>query len=122
MVGGQNYGQGSSREHAVLAPRFLGLRVVIAQSFARIHWQNLVNFGVLPLAFVDPESHRSIAKDDILVIERLYEQLTNGSRVRVANKTQSNLFETRHQLSGRQLDIFSAGGLINWIKSGNASD
>ena len=74
VVGGQNYGQGSSREHAALAPRFLGLRVVIAQSFARIHWQNLVNFGVLPLTFVDPESHRGIAKDDILVIERLYEQ------------------------------------------------
>ena len=106
VVGGQNYGQGSSREHAVLAPRFLGLRAVIAQSFARIHWQNLVNFGVLPLAFVDPDWHSSIAKDDILVIERLYEQLTNGSLVRVANKTQSNHFETRHQLSARQLDIF----------------
>ena len=67
--------------------RFLGLRAVIAQSFAQeSHWQNLVNFGVLPLAFVDPDWHSSIAKDDILVIERLYEQLTNGSLVRVAKQ------------------------------------
>ena len=92
VVGGQNYGQGSSREHAVLAPRFLGLRVVIAQSFARIHWQNLVNFGVLPLTFADPETWHEIAKDDILAIERLYEQLAGNSHVRVTNTTKSEHF------------------------------
>ncbi len=122
VVGGQNYGQGSSREHAVLAPRFLGLRVVIAQSFARIHWQNLINFGVLPLTFVDPEGCHSIAKDDVLVISRLHEQLTGDANVQIANITQSNRFETRHQLSPRQLGVFSAGGLINWIKSQSVRD
>jgi aconitate hydratase len=116
VVGGQNYGQGSSREHAALAPRFLGLRVVIAQSFARIHWQNLINFGVLPLKFVDPGSWDGIARDDVLVIDRLYEQLTSNSTVRVANNTKLNSFETQHQLSTRQLDVLRAGGLINWVK------
>jgi aconitate hydratase len=117
VVGGQNYGQGSSREHAVLAPRFLGLRVVIAQSFARIHWQNLVNFGVLPLTFVDSGTWDGIARDDVLVIDRLYEQLATNSTVRVANNTKLNRFETQHQLSPRQLEVLRAGGLINWIKN-----
>ena len=62
VIGGHNYGQGSSREHAAIAPRFLGPRVVIAQSFARIHWQNLINFGVLPLTLVDPESQEVATK------------------------------------------------------------
>lgn len=117
VVGGQNYGQGSSREHAVLAPRFLGLRVVIAQSFARIHWQNLVNFGALPLTFADSTSWSEIAQNDVLVIEGLYEQLTSGSIVRVANETKSIEFETLHQLSNRQIDVLRAGGLINWVSS-----
>jgi aconitate hydratase len=117
IVGGQNYGQGSSREHAALAPRFLGLRAVIAQSFARIHWQNLVNFGVLPLMFSEASDCGGIAKDDVLSIERLYEQLSGNSHVRVMNKTRSRCFVTQHQLSPRQLDVVRAGGLINWVKS-----
>jgi aconitate hydratase len=116
VVAGQNYGQGSSREHAALAPRFLGLRIVIAQSFARIHWQNLINFGVLPLTFVDPESLHAVTKDDVLVIDRLYEQLNTDSIVRVANKTKSSEFQTQHQLSTRQIEILRSGGLINWVK------
>jgi aconitate hydratase len=117
VVGGQNYGQGSSREHAALAPRFLGLRVVIAKSFARIHWQNLVNFGVLPLTFVESETCDRVARDDVLAIERLYEQITGNSTVHVANVTKSSSFETRHDLSTRQIDVLTAGGLINWVKS-----
>ncbi|HEV3137155.1 MAG TPA: aconitase family protein, partial [Pirellulales bacterium] len=117
VVGGQNYGQGSSREHAVLAPRFLGLRVIIAKSFARIHWQNLVNFGVLPLTFVDPASYCSVAIGDVLRLEQLREQLKAGSNVQVSNVTKSSRFETRHQLSVRQIDVLGAGGLINWVKS-----
>jgi aconitate hydratase len=116
VIGGQNYGQGSSREHAVLAPRFLGLRVVIAQSFARIHWQNLLNFGVLPLTFVDPGSWDGIDRDDVIVIDRIYDQLTSSSVVRVTNKTKLNSLETRHQLSTRQLEVLRAGGLINWVR------
>jgi aconitate hydratase len=117
VVGGQNYGQGSSREHAVLAPRFLGLHVVIAKSFARIHWQNLVNFGVLPLTFVDPAGCSKVAKGDVLCIERLHEQLRSHSNLQVTNVTKSSGFETRHQLSTRQINVLTAGGLINWVKS-----
>lgn len=116
VVAGQNYGQGSSREHAVLAPRFLGLRVVVAKSFARIHWQNLVNFGVLPLTFIDADSWREIAKDDI-AYRGLHEQLAGQSTLRVANGTKSTSFDTRHELSPRQIDVLKVGGLINWIKA-----
>jgi aconitate hydratase len=123
IVGGHNYGQGSSREHAALAPRFLGLRAVIAQSFARIHWQNLVNFGVLPLTFAEPANCGEFAKDDVLSIERLYEQLAGNSHdVRVTNKTRSRSFVTHHQLSPRQLDVVRAGGLINWVKSRQSTE
>jgi aconitate hydratase len=117
VVGGENYGQGSSREHAALAPRFLGLRIVIAISFARIHWQNLINFGVLPLTFVDADTRKALRKDDVLHFERLLEQLTADFTVTVSNRTQSNSFQTRHHLSTRQIDILRAGGLINWVKS-----
>jgi aconitate hydratase len=116
VIAGQNYGQGSSREHAALAPRFLGLRVVIARSFARIHWQNLVNFGVLPLTFADPDSYQTIAKGDVLTIEHIYDQLKSSPTVRVANVMQSRSFETQHQLSSRQIEVLGAGGLINWVR------
>src|SRR5690606_27792229 len=69
IVGGSNYGQGSSREHAALAPRFLGLQAVIAKSFARIHWQNLINFGVVPLTLIEAADYGAIEPDDVLVIE-----------------------------------------------------
>jgi aconitate hydratase len=117
VLGGENYGQGSSREHAVLAPRFLGLRVVVAKSFARIHWQNLVNFGVLPLTFVDPDSFSRIVKDDVLCIEHLREQLVANPLVHITNAAQTFTFEARHDLSSRQIDVLLAGGLINWVKS-----
>lgn len=117
VVGGDNYGQGSSREHAALAPRFLGLRIVIAKSFARIHWQNLINFGVLPLTFVNPDDGDALRKDDMLRIERLSEQLTTDSAVDVINTTRPNSFKTRHHLSVRQIGVLRAGGLINWVKS-----
>ena len=96
---------------------FWVLRVVIAKSFARIHWQNLVNFGVLPLTFVDPESYASVATLNVLCVERLHEQLKSGSSVQVSNVTKSSRFETRHQLSARQTDVLGAGGLINWVRS-----
>ena len=69
IVAGENYGQGSSREHAAIAPRYLGLRVVIAKSFARIHWQNLANYGILALEFEDPDDYESIDQDDTLRFE-----------------------------------------------------
>ncbi len=117
VVGGQNYGQGSSREHAALAPRFLGLRIVIAKSFARIHWQNLINFGVLPLTFADSASYDGVKTDDVLLIERLHDSLISGSTVEVANTTRAIRFATRHELSARQIEILRARGLINWVKT-----
>ena len=67
IIGGENYGQGSSREHAALSPRYLGLRLVIAKSFARIHWQNLVNFGILPLTFIDPADYDQLQQNDLII-------------------------------------------------------
>jgi aconitate hydratase len=117
VIGGHNYGQGSSREHAAIAPRFLGLRVIIAKSFARIHWQNLVNFGVLPLTFVEPESYDAVKRDDVLHIDDLFGQIVAGSTVRIDNVSRSCGFTTQHRLSDRQIDILRDGGLINWVRS-----
>jgi aconitate hydratase len=118
VVGGDNYGQGSSREHAALAPRFLGLRAVIAKSFARIHAQNLVNFGILPLIFEKPVDWEDISQDDVLRMENLRTVLPSGRRVEVRNLTRNRSYRLIHQLSGRQLKMVMAGGLINAIRQG----
>jgi aconitate hydratase len=110
VVGGENYGQGSSREHAVIAPRYLGLRVVIAKSFARIHWQNLANFGILALQFGDPGDYDSIEKGDVLRLTGLRDQLAAGKPV-MASADGRDLRLT-HQLSERQVDMVLAGGRI----------
>ncbi|WGH81113.1 aconitate hydratase [Auritidibacter ignavus] len=110
VIGGENYGQGSSREHAVVAPRYLGLRVVIAKSFARIHWQNLANFGILPLEFADPADHDAVNQDDVLVLDGLHEALKNGSELTATiGERQVRL---RHRLSDRQVQMVIAGGRI----------
>ncbi len=115
IVGGRNYGQGSSREHAALAPRYLGLRVVTAKSFARIHRQNLVNFGVLPLTFTDENDHAHINRDDVLEIESLYGQLS-ADTLTVRNQTQDRSFKVRHDLTQREQEVIRAGGLLNWMR------
>lgn len=115
IIGGENYGQGSSREHAALAPRYLGLELVIAKSFARIHWQNLVNFGILPLTFVHTKDYASIEQNDVIVIKNVYSQLKNEIiQATVLNK--NHTIELRQTLSPRQLEILKHGGLINWTK------
>src|SRR5699024_6195600 len=83
VIAGENYGQGSSREHAAIAPRYLGLRLVIATSFARCHLQNLANLGVLPLEFVNPDDTDSIAQDDVLVLDELRKQIAGGTELTV---------------------------------------
>jgi len=115
IVGGDNYGQGSSREHAALAPRYLGLRVVIAKKFARIHWQNLVNFGVLPLTFADPGDYDHLEQGERLHFADLRQALQKGARLcaRLAN---GNELVLEHALSPRQVDLLLAGGLINWMR------
>jgi aconitate hydratase len=117
VVGGHNYGQGSSREHAALAPRYLGLRVVIAKSFARIHWQNLVSFGIVPLTFTEESDYHEMEQDNVLRIENLRDQIVAGAGVVVDNRTRSQPLATRHSLSARQVQVLLAGGLINFVKS-----
>lgn len=113
IVGGSNYGQGSSREHAAIAPRYLGLRVVIATSFARIHWQNLVNFGVLPLVFADEDDLESLQQGSELKLEGLYDALAKGDRVDV-QVDGGDTITCHHGLSSRQVEVIRKGGLINW--------
>jgi aconitate hydratase len=116
VVGGANYGQGSSREHAVLAPRYLGLRAVLAVSFARIHWQNLASFGVLTLEFADANDYGRVDQDDVLVLEGIRWAIASGTVVRVRNVTRGEEFVARHGLSSRQVEQLLAGGLIPWLR------
>jgi aconitate hydratase len=115
VVGGNNYGQGSSREHAALAPRYLGLRVVVARGFARIHRQNLLNFGILPLEFTDPAEYEQLERGDVLVLNDLHGNIRQG-RVSIENRSRNRTFETCLAVSTRQTDVLLAGGLINWVK------
>ena len=112
IVGGDNYGQGSSREHAAIAPRYLGLRVVIAKSFARIHWQNLANYGVLALEFENPDDYDTIDQDDTLCIGDLRSTVASKDTLQVENLTKKTPFTVRHRLSPRQVEDVLAGGLI----------
>ncbi|MGH3578061.1 MAG: aconitase family protein, partial [Mycobacterium sp.] len=113
IVGGENYGQGSSREHAAIAPRYLGLRVVIAKSFARIHWQNLANFGVLALEFDNVDDYDAVDQDDTLRIGGLRDTVANQDTLQVGNLTKEASFTVRHRLSPRQVNDVLAGGLIS---------
>jgi aconitate hydratase len=116
VIGGANYGQGSSREHAALAPRYLGLKAVIAKSFARIHLQNLINFGILPLIFANPADWERIEQGDRLSIPDVRTAIQQGKRVRVSNLTRNEAYETEHPLAPKAVDRMLAGGLINGIK------
>jgi aconitate hydratase len=117
ILGGLNYGQGSSREHAALAPRYLGLKAVIAKSFARIHWQNLCNFGILPLTFSNPDDYEKIKQGDVLIIEDVRNAIQKGNDVIIVrNKTKDELYETDHTMSERQVEMVLAGSLINLVK------
>ena len=122
VVGGDNYGQGSSREHAALAPRYLGLRVVIAKSFARIHWQNLVNFGVLPLTFADGADYERVEPGDVIQITDLHAMLAQGHELAAGIANKNRTLRLRHDLSSRQLELLRAGGIINWMRARHAGD
>jgi aconitate hydratase len=113
VVGGENYGQGSSREHAALAPMYLGVRAVLARSFARIHQDNLVNFGILPLTFADPAAYDALAQGDALEIPDVPSALRGDMPLQVHNRTQGTTFPVTHQLSPRQVEIVLAGGALN---------
>ena len=112
VVGGRNYGQGSSREHAALAPRYLGLRAVLAKSFARIHRANLINFGVLPLRLANANNYERIRPDMEINLSNLHEDVSHGDDV-TAVLAGGETVTLRHDLSPRERDILYAGGLIN---------
>ncbi|HEX4813630.1 MAG TPA: aconitate hydratase [Nonomuraea sp.] len=111
VVGGRNYGQGSSREHAAIVPRHLGLRVVIAKSFARIHWQNLANFGVLALEFADESGYDRLAQGDELRLDGLRAAVETGREIT------ANGVALRHRLSPRQRAMVLAGGWIPLVRN-----
>lgn len=119
ILGGHNYGQGSSREHAALAPMYLGIKAVLTKSFARIHRANLINFGILPLTFINEEDYNEIDQEDILEINDIAHQLINEV-VLVSNLTKNLQIKFKHGLSPRQKEIVLAGGLLNYTKSANS--
>ena len=116
IVGGANYGQGSSREHAALAPLYLGIKAVLVKSFARIHRSNLINAGILPLTFVNEADYDAINEGDELMIENVIESVNNGGEMTVVNKTNGKRIAVNCDLSGRAKDIILAGGLLNYTK------
>lgn len=116
IVAGWSYGQGSSREHAALCPMYMGVKAVIAKSMERIHEANLLNFGIVPLKFIEEEDYDKIDQGDELEIPNLKERIKEGKPVVVKNKTKGNEFETKYDLSERQKKILLAGGTLALMK------
>ncbi len=117
VVGGDNYGQGSSREHAALAPRYLGVRVKLVKSFARIHLANLVNFGILPLVFADPGDYDRLEMGQTLELPQVRQLLLNGAE-RLPLKAGDREIRVRLELSPRQRRLLAAGGALNVVREG----
>ena len=117
IIGGSNYGQGSSREHAALAPLYLGVKAVITKSFARIHQANLINAGIVPMTFANEADYDRISEGDELAIYDIISQLKAGDVIKVTNKTKGFDFEASVSLSERQKDMIYAGGLLNYTKN-----
>ncbi|MFH1835876.1 MAG: aconitate hydratase [Methanobacteriota archaeon] len=118
IIGGVNYGQGSSREHAALAPMYLGVKAVLAKSFARIHKANLINFGILPLTFSDEGDYDKIEQDDEITIGGVREKLSEDTVLTASIGGMK--IELSHDLTGREIKILIAGGLLNYVKSRNS--
>ena len=119
VVGGSNYGQGSSREHAALVPLYLGVKAVAVKSFARIHKANLINSGILPLVFADPTDYADIEQGDVLVLPNVRREIASGSDVTMLNKTKNRTYRLSCECSARQREMLLYGGLINMIKEKN---
>ncbi len=116
IVGGVNYGQGSSREHAALSPMYLGVEAVIAKSFSRIHHANLINMGILPLVFTNEADYDALEQGDELEITGVHAALAAGEDLTVRNLTKDRTFKVRYDLTERQVAIILAGGLLNYIR------
>ncbi len=115
IIGGENYGQGSSREHAAIAPLYLGVKAVIVKSWARIHKGNLVNFGIVPLTFEDPKDYDRIAQGDMLEIKDLRDAIKKGI-ITIRDSTKGFDFNAKVDVSGRAMDVLLDGGEINHVK------
>jgi len=115
VIGGDNYGQGSSREHAALAPRYLGVEVKLVKSFARIHKANLINFGIVPLTFADPDDYDRIEQGAEVVIRGLREAVLSGAEL-ITVEIGGRTVQARCELSQRHREIIAAGGLLNWAR------
>ncbi len=116
IIGGSNYGQGSSREHAALVPLYLGIKAVITKSFARIHCANLVNAGIIPFTFKNSEDYDKISVNDELCLPGIRDVISNGKTAVLKNNTTGEEYELDYQLSGRQVDIILAGGLLDYTR------
>lgn len=117
IIGGANYGQGSSREHAALVPLYLGIKAVIAKSFARIHCANLINAGIMPFTFADGSDYDRIDTDDVLALEGIREKIADGKPVTLKNLTRGEEYALNYDYSDRQTAMILAGGLLNYTKN-----
>ena len=116
IVGGDNYGQGSSREHAALAPLYLGIKGVLVKSFARIHKANLINSGIIPMVFESNEDYEKINLSDNLEVCDLYDGLKEG-RVKIINHSKNESFYVKVELSPKEVEVVKAGGKLNYSKN-----
>ncbi|MCL2792465.1 MAG: aconitate hydratase [Spirochaetaceae bacterium] len=116
IVGGENYGQGSSREHAALAPMYLGVKAVVVKSFARIHKANLINFGITPLTFKNTSDYDAISKDNIIFFPSFIDDIKKGNEVKAINKTTGKEMIFLHDLTEKSIDILLEGGMLNYTK------
>jgi aconitate hydratase len=116
IIGGENYGQGSSREHAALAPMHLGVKAVIARSFARIHRSNLINYGVVPFEFQKREDYQKIEEGDIVEIKGIRKGLGTGGDIILCNKSKGISISIKAILTTRESEVLKAGGVLRWIK------
>ncbi len=119
VIGGSNYGQGSSREHAALVPLYLGVKAVVAKSFARIHCANLANAGILPFTFKNEADYDTIDQMDELELPNIRTAIANGGKVILKNKTKGTEIELEPVLTERQRDLVLAGGLLNYTREQN---
>ena len=119
IIGGSNYGQGSSREHAALVPLYLGIKAVIAKSFARIHAANLVNAGIIPLTFQNPDDYDKIDQGDELVLNDVISSIKDGETIVLTNKTKGEEYTLSFKFSERQREILLAGGLLDYTRENN---
>jgi aconitate hydratase len=122
ILAGENYGQGSSREHAAAAPAHLGVRLVIAKGFARIHGDNLVNFGIPPLTFADPALYAKVEQGDRLRVSGIHAALRAGTPLAIEDVTKGRVVQAVPKLAPRQREILLAGGAVRWLKARRAAE